>query len=774
MLPINANLAAILRSAVRAPAAYASFQVPVVINPSLNTQDFSKLGSNYIPDNITALRRSSILEPGADTCDLSFHSDGGEASPLNPSSAFGRYFFPGAADNKIVVYIGLNKNGQIVLEPKGTYIAESLNQSSVDGTNTVSANLLDQASLFKGQVYTQFPPRLYGNQTSNYYNPNYALTNPSGDLKTWFCDAKNWMSSQSQAPLWAADYTSVAVYVGTSASPSGTSVSSSTYTIDYINGKVTFNSPVAAGSVVSVDARPLAMAPEVMLKHLFVDFGSFDPNFLKFDTSGILLPVMEVARDRSIWDIAKDIAYCTAPRGIRWQLYFNENGYLTFSELAVDGPPVKIIVDESDLLSWKPEFTSRDIANVVRASATSASNQPLVSLSYDLTSINAFTQRPTYDIPSQFISTVAGMDTGSAMALMNRLTGSILFDSAYPTIQATAEILPDPSLQVGDAVTIIEKKTGINRDFYIKQIDDDIQGSEYRQTLRLQQLKMNQDFMAGLQIYAGAPNPANPNQIQATSGLIQTVSINSTTVVSGGQPVTDQYYNPVLATWNGISSLPISITLTTPASGVNTYVWRWMYIAEDAYQSNGTLLTGYGPLTSPYSTQNQAYSDITSSLVGYSGTPGLPSDVRANTDTPVSRRYWWPLLRCSDWLTNDGVTAYTSASGLTLSSSWTSGVGTGSATSMQVYGRLRAGVSDYDSPVSAGFAGQALFASGNPGATAIGASSTSKYGVDFGVSVATGAYYAIKRKVTPAYLGIIVANTNGVFQQKRIPFSITT
>lgn len=769
---LNSQYASIVKSAVRIPSAFAVFQTPVITNTATRTKDFNKIGAQMVMKDITSLKRTSILEAGADTCDISFLDQNGNYSPITASSGFGTFFFPGAADNKMLLFMGLEKQGAITVIPKGVFVAESYNQQQTESVNTVTLNTFDQAYLFQGNVYTQFPPRLYGNQQSSYYNPNYALTNPSGDRKTYVCDASNWMATSNQAPLWASDYVQVAVY-SSAVSSGNTPVpnsGSTAYTIDYVHGTVTFTSPQGATDVISVDARPLAMAPELMMKHLFVDFGSFSPSFLKLDSTGIKLPILEVARDRQIWDVAKDIVYCTNAKGVRWNLFFDPGGYLTFSELAIDGPPVRTITDEFDLIKWAPEYTVRDVKNVVRASATSMSNQPLISVSYDLLSISNLTQKPTYEIPTQFLATVGGMDPASGLAYMNRLTSSVLFETAFPTIQASMEIAYDPSLNPGDVVTVKSWQTGVNQDFYINQIDEDLQDGGATQTCRVTQFKASQDFVGGLQQYAGAPLPQNQNQISASAGLIDSVSINGTSVVTGGNPVVDQFYNPVVAQWNG-GALPISIGLKAQPSGVNSYIWRWMYIAEDVYDSAG-LVTGIGPLTSPYSSQAQANGDFLSSMMPLSGSHPCPADVRTNNDSAVSRRYWWPILRCSDWLANDGVTPYNSAT--VLSSTWSQGVGASSVTTT-VYGGLLAGVSDYDTPVSPNYVGQALFAAGTPAATALGASSTAKYGVDFGTSIVfpSAPYAGIKRKQTRCFLGILVANTSGVYQLKRIAFSLS-
>jgi hypothetical protein len=775
MQPIDAQYLTLLKSSVRAPRVYVQAQLPLITNALLNTIDPSKLGSMLVIQNVTAFRSSSILESGADSTDFVLDNTAQKYSPLTNSSSLGRYFTPGAIDIKYQIFLGLNLNGAETVLPKGVFVSESVAQGSTHDAHTLTVNCLDQFSTFRGDAYTSFPPRLYGVQNNPYYNPNYALTNPSGDNKTFIGETGNWMQTQGQSPLWASDYVPVAVYMSNSQSGaiainnSGTT----TYTVDFANGKVTFTSAQAAGVIVSVDARPLSMAPELALKHLFVDFGSWDPNFLKFDDTGIQIPLVELSRDRPIMDIARDIVSMTAPRGIIWQLYMDANGFIRFTEGSPDAGPVRTLVDTKDIISFTPEYTVRDMHNVVRANATAFNNQPLTSIAYDVGSISTYGLKPVYDVPQQFLNTTKGSDSGAAMAYLNGLTSSQLFLYSTPTIMVDIEILPDYALEVGDLIGVVEDHTGLTdaefpTAFIINQIDNDIQGADGTMKLRLQQYKMSQDYMFGMSANIGAPQPINPNQIQAQAGFISDVSIAGTAVVTNGQPSTGNAMQPEVAVWNASGALPISISVVPPAGGA-LYIWRWMYIAEDAYAPSG-IVTGNGSsvgMTSYPSNPGAAWgADLVAALSGLFNTSTLPYDVRTNADTTISRRYWWPLLRCADWRANDGVTTYTTNT--TLTSTW-SGFGYTNAT-VTPFGSLRIGINDYFTNTSGGFVGVQLY-NNTPAAVQLGQSSTMKYGVDFGQSYSNKTIYAgIKRKHTPMYLGILVATTTGGMQLKRIPF----
>jgi hypothetical protein len=105
-----------------------------------------------------------------------------------------------------------------------------------------------------------------------------------------------------------------------------------------------------------------------------------------------------------------------------------------------------------------------------------------------------------------------------------------------------------------------------------------------------------------------------------------------------------------------------------------------MYIAEDVYYDNGgvfQLCTGNGHgsiFTSNPSTPTSAQiTDLTGQLNGLYGASTQTWNYRANQDTSNGRRYYWPLMRCSDWVANDGITGYSTYTD--YSSTWTGGPG---------------------------------------------------------------------------------------------------
>lgn len=461
MQSISTQGAKLLSTSLRAPAVYIWAQLPAIINQYGNI-DPAKLGSQIILDKVTSFQVINVLDIGADKMDFSLEGTTWDYSPLTHNSKFGKYFAVGAVDIKYQAFLGIAKDGASTVWPKGVYVSETVTQDVSEGLATFSVNTLDQFSLFMGNVYTSFPPRLYGVQNSTYFNPNYALKNPSGDLKAYVSDTCYWMQS-ANLPIWNSDYIQVAVYSstvnnGTTPIPNS---GSTAYTIDYNKGWVTFTTAQPAGSVISVDARPLAMKPELALYHLFVDFGAWDPNFIKFDQTGTVIPLIELSRDRSIMDIARDIVALIGPRGQRWRLWIDESGYLRLSEQASDGPSVVTLIDTKDIIRNTPEYSTKTLNNVIRAQSQISSNQPIEVISYDIYSISTYGQKPTFDVPTQLVNMTKTMDAGSAMSYLNGICNSLLFEYCRPSLVTEIEILPNPALQVGDAIDIIEAKTGL-------------------------------------------------------------------------------------------------------------------------------------------------------------------------------------------------------------------------------------------------------------------------------------------------------------------------
>jgi hypothetical protein len=586
------------------------------------------------------------------------------------------------------------------------------------------------------------------------------------------------------------------------------------------------------------------MAPELMLYHLCHEFGYFDPAWYKFDLTGIIMPVQYIALDQAIRDIAQQIVVTTAPRGIQWSFYFDEYGYIRFQELPLDSGPVWTFTDEVDLIKWAPEFSDKSLSNVVRAESIGAiNNQPLTVISIDSDSISTYGQRATYDVPNQYLTCTVGMDPGSAVAYLNGLCNSLLFQLSTPSIAGTATVLPNYNLQNGDVVQIIDKASGTNANFYIDQTTDQISGDAVSQELKLLQIKATQDFQFGIQSYTGAPLATNPNQVQTDSYIFETISLQNgsdpaITVVNNGLPVLDSNGNPLLFSWDGVSDLNYSIEFAAPPSEVtaatlttSTFVIpaaigdtvvvhitvgapfptnTAVFISDTTHWMYGTITSAGGTSTpvvvltstnsygatmasnANFSTNGQAQTYIwrymymaadpvyLSNTIGpvfmsgaNAGTINYPVlyptyDITNGLDTAASRRFYWPLLRPSDWIANDGVTGYTSDT--TLTSTWSGGVG---ATTPEIYGNLSVGKSSYYGNVSTGYRGQPLFAQGTPGAAILGLSSQAEYGIDFGTTGSTGRiYYNVASKTIPCYLGLLAANTAGSHQFKRIQFQL--
>ena len=721
MQAVNAQLLELLTSLIEAPTCYVWAQLPV-INTTGSTPviQYGYLGSQKILGKITSMTVNRLLAIGSNSMDFTMDNSSGDFSPLDTTQKYSGYLQTGLADLTYQAFLGVTNDGAETILPVGIYLSNS-NMQDVEGqygTNTMTFGGLDQFSLFQGDIYTSFPPRLYGQQTdgSSYYTPNYNLANPSGDLQFFVCDSLNWMVDTQSSVLWAANFIQPNVYVtsyhsGNVPCPEGTpfTMNSTSYTMNYspITGYVVFNPAIPATTVVnsvtvpnvvSVDCTGLSMSPEVALYHLFVDYGEWNPAFLKFDCTGIQIPVVEVGREVSIIQAATDIVNMIAPRGQRWRLWIDEIGYIRLTEGATDHVPVKYLVDTRDLLKCTFQKDTNNLYNVVRANGVSVNNQPITAIAYDVLSINLFSQQPTYDVPSQYLNILQGMDPGAAMSYANGLVSSFLFQYSRPEVTAQVQIMPDTTLQTGDLINIVETSSGISSNWVIQQINDQIQessgggGETWNQTLYLSQMNYAQDMNFGIQANIGAPSPNNANTIQAQSGFIETVSFQTASdsgpvlVVSGGQPVYGPTgINPIVYTWKQAQPLTISVTIAPPTTtGYNgtIWMWRWMYIGADSYTNDysnypGTyvtqVVTGAGTMIGETNYGGGWPQDIHGY---YTNPPGsanqstYPYDVRANTEpnlttggvtyvTPTARRFWRPLLVCPNWFQADGIQGYT-------------------------------------------------------------------------------------------------------------------
>lgn len=541
----------------------------------------------------------------------------------------GSAMIPGRVDKKYVALLGLGSNtypivgsnaGEKFMLPVGTFLLSSSNGDQQKGKLTQSGHCYDIVREFKFTVNDDFPHTLYGQQDPGInprYDPAYNLVCTDGIGHIWQCDAVAFMTQPSDNVFFSSDFQSLFAYVGNNGGvnvysshyttpPSGSGLptqggiypippadSTFGYSWDATTGTVVFSQAQNLNSVISVDGKPQGMSPENMLKHLFVDYGGYDPAYLSWmpssdnpdpALSNIVLPVYVGGRDKAIWDIGQDIANMTAPRMVAYVLRVDELGRILFYESKTTSTPSEFLTDERDIIDMQWTYTDEQIVNVVTADARSNDNQPLTSLAYDIKSITENGQRAVYQIPDELLLTTRGMNSYYALSFMNMLTASKLFQSSQPILQLTLDVLPNPLRQVGDKIYINSATTPFTGVYVIKGVTDQIQKSQYKQQLRVQRARLFNNFAMGMPTALTNDSSQsaqvvddNSAAVAGQTGICDTIKIGGTKVFSGGQQVLDTDGNPVIAvvhagdTWDWYYSI-------SPNMASDTYVWRFWYM----------------------------------------------------------------------------------------------------------------------------------------------------------------------------------------------------
>ncbi len=582
MQPMSPILAAILAAQSRDAVAEIIVQGP---NP-LNTQ---QIGSMLMLDGVTKVSVQRNEDATADTVDYEIANPDGRYSPIRgqvapigsliTTDSYPDALRVGSVQWLSIVYLGLrnddNGDYQASLLPQGTFLLESVGGNVQKGTLQQTAHGFDISYSFDYDVTVNLPHTLFGNQTDPRYDPNYNLSNPSGDLKTYVCDAQAFMTALTDNLFLVADYTllfgqtasnnSVNVYVGSPTAPASAPVSATTYTWYPATGTVVFSSAQASDAIISIDGVPQAMAPEKMLYHLFSDYGHYNPSYFRFQTSNILLPVYTGGTD-TVWHIAQIIAGLTAPRGVSWRLRIDEYGYIQFYEDKYATTPTETLVDERDFFSVQYTYSAEKLANVVRASSVANNQQPIVSISYDIDSINENGQRSTLKIDSSLLTSTRGAPPLFVKSMLDTLTASTLMDNINPTLQIVATVPANPAREVGDKVTVIEQMNGLSGPYIIKGITRTAQEGKLTEQLRLQKAMLYANYNIGLP--AAVTNTPAPGTIGSTgssastsinatvtgrTGILDTITIGTTNAFSLGAVVKDSNGTPIIPIISGAS-----------------------------------------------------------------------------------------------------------------------------------------------------------------------------------------------------------------------------
>ena len=652
---------------------------------------------------------------------------GAPPPPANPIPSLAAALRPGRVDQKYLIYFGLaSADGtKISLAPQGTYLASSTGGTINRGVNATTLHGYDISKEFTQNVYASIPHVLYGNQTDVRYDPNYNLTNPSSDLKTWVCDAKRFMTQPSDNAQFSADYnflfqaltgSPVNVYVGTPTSKSSTPVSASTYTWDPYGGTVTFTSNQAANAVISIDGIPTAMAPEVMMRHLFLDYGQWDPAFLNLQTSNTLIPAYTGGRGSTVWQIAADIARMTAPRMVPWKIRMDEFGKVMFYEAKFATTPTEVLVDERDLFNISYNYTADNIANVWRATGTANSGQQLESIAYDVKSIKEYGQRAVQDVPSNLLYCISGMNPGDGISYLNMIAAANLWENAQPTLELTADVLPNWLRQVGDRVTIIERSNGLSGPYTIKGITKKIaSGGVATQSLRLQKSLLGANFNIGLPsavTNAVLNNSATPPTVNSTTNIFQNVTINGVTVVDTGDIARNYNGDPVIPIVSPTETWTFGCSLF-PNQNYDTVLFHYIYAESKNSLSSTDLMAIQG--------------------TGFGDGTIIPAATVAAGHTSISTHAYGSIIGGSEH-------AY-------------------------IYGNIVLNANPSLIPCT-----YAVLTSTPAAAPYLGPNWT--YGVAYGSQFSSGAWY-LSGKQTVAYLVLMAANANGAVNILRLPFYIS-
>jgi hypothetical protein len=744
MLPISPDLAELLALSQFNAIAEIVVQGP---NPSNSLQ----AGAQLILDGVTQVTVTRNEETSSDTINYQIANTDYRYSPVKPSVTYLpavnlETWMPdainiGNVNWKTICYIGLtNIIGDAMVSsivPQGTYVLSSTSGNNSYASLTQTVQGYDLSHTFNFNVSANLPHTLFGNQTDPRYDPYYNLQNPSADLKTYVCDAKNFMTQVSDNQFLAADFVlifgttaspdSVNVYVGTPTVAATTPVSASTYTWNPVTGTVTFSAAQAADAVISIDGVPQSMSPELMLSHLFYDYAHYDPAYFEFNTTNVQLPMYTGSTD-TVWDIAQNIAGMTGPRGVVWRLRMDEYGYILFYEDKYSDTPTETLVDEEDFIQLQYTYTDEQLQNVVSATAYSNTQQPVTSISYDLDSINEFGQRTTYNVNSTLLLSLKGSPSLFVNSMLNMMTASQLTTQSKPIVQLTVTVPPNPSRQCGDKITVIERSNGLSGPYIIKGITRTVQTGALTEQLRLQNAVLYANYNIGLPIaVTAAPAPgtiSSPQSTVAASGataevitssvIVTSVTIGGTQVIKNGAIVKNANGVPLIPYITGPSwSFSFNIP---PANNYDTVLWQMVY-----FECPNTL---------------------------------TPTDIM--------------VMRAGTWVSNDGTvipgTTIGSGSGYTETYTHTTGSQLGGSETAYLYGDLV--YLAHQNILPPGYASSMgtltyLAATGLSGSIGFG------YGQSY-----TGNYaWLPNNKINYGYYVIFAANASGASQLLRIPFT---
>lgn len=801
------------------------------------TSDGSRAATQTILKRVLSYAISRSEDPSSDTCTLTFADDLANYASFNPGGTHSKLFQPGVLDTKFVVYLGLEgcvfPNRPSIFIPyarellqkfTGYVEGDGLDDARLMKTKTLQ--LIDLTKQFRAQVNDTYPHPLFGNQSLPYFDPTYNL-NPSGvdgsgNASVWICDGKMFTSSASDF-VYGTTHIDPVVYVDTTGGAAPASVATTlAHTFDPKSGTVQFTNPIPAQSVVSMAGNPTYMAPEVIVRKLLLELGNWSPNFLSLDYSGILLPQFN-GNSQTIWDCIKIIAAQTCPRFIPWQIFCDENGNMHFYESRIDGPPVKTFLEGHNILSGKYENSSRQLRTVVRGDATvltsDGSDQPIVSIAYDIQSIDKYGQTEPLTLTAETTQNVRHLSPTSAVSYLNMLTASALVQVSRPILTCTADIWPDETLQPGDKVVVRQSNLGMDKTWIIKQTTESGSAKVNTHQLVLEEFYDTINYLVGIPsgvqgdtsgLSSGAASP--PPTLSIIGAVRAGSGAGTRYAMKDGQYSVDGNGDQVIPVWdaNDASAMNFDVYLNslpqaaiTPANNGNQWDYsrrppgyNWLARVDTVTGKTvfyGTVPTGgtggqgglpagttvyVGPDSVFYSFNHAApivAADLMNVWVppGNTAIPGVGgTSTYAATPVNVFVWSWWylnldsalgagkfyrPIQRVNP--SQDGVAVPINASGgRWVYNPWTTGAIPVDGVSTY-YGNMVVGQDDYTA-TPPGFVGANVLGDGT------------HVGVAYGLPSVSGNTYTGYAKKTRGHFCVFAANSAGQRQFLRVAFDL--
>jgi hypothetical protein len=258
--------------------------------------------------------------------------------------------------------------------------------------------------------------------------------------------------------------------------------------------------PVMGNWVVSMAGNPTYMNPDQMVKLILCTKGGWPEDMVSLDQSHVLIP-QYVGQDMAAWDCLKEICDLTCPRFLPWVMYVDLDGVIHFEESMYDAPVVKKFIDSRDFLDLDISFTSQNISTVVRAEGecyTDQGAQSVTALAFNQKLMQRYGQTEALLLDQHLTYNTRNMTTTQAVGYMNMLCTSVLGQVSEPVMTITADIWPDPTLDINDKIQVHDTDLGIDIDFVITAINETLGPATYGMQITAQQAIYPANYLTGL------------------------------------------------------------------------------------------------------------------------------------------------------------------------------------------------------------------------------------------------------------------------------------